>query len=194
MTKNKFLLVFITILFVCANIFSQTKSIEQVQTQINSFPNAEAFSVSYNDRKDITTLSLKLDLRGTDKALLKKFKELFLEMTSIYSGNLVDNKPVRNLLCINSRAKRFYFASNNDLLIQLDTETIKFVSPDRSTKVKGKKVREKLCWDIDKELIDDFSKANSISFQLNTFNKTLSEQVLLIFRNYRSISSVKAAS
>ena len=191
MTKSKLLLTLIPILFVCTSIFSQTKSIEVTQTEINSFSNPEAFSVSYNDRKDITTLSLKFDLRGTDKALLKKFKELFFEMSSIYAGNLVDNKPVRNLLCVNSRAKRFHFASNNDLLIGLDSEIIRFVSPDRLTNVKGKKVREQLCWDIDSELVQDLAQANNLSFTLGSQNLLISTNNLRSVRSYSKLAKTK---
>ena len=180
--------------FVGVNSFSQTKSIEEVQSEINTFQDSAAFSVSYNDPKDITTLSLKFDLRGNDKALIKKFKELSFEMSAIYSGIGIDNKPFRNLLCITSRAKRFHFASNNDLLVGIDGETITFSSPDRSTEVKGRKVTEKLCWDIDRELIQDLGNSKTLALKIGSQTLTLSSAQPDTLQSFSKLTHLKPSS
>jgi len=190
MTNKRLLVSFAFLLAVCISSFAQTKSVEEVQAEINSFQNPTAFSIIYNDPKDITTLSLKFDLRGNDKILIKKFKELSFEMSSIYSGIGIDNKPVRNLLCITSRAKRFHFASNNELLIGIEEETITFTSPDRSTEVKGRKVKEKLCWDIDGELIQDFGKLNRIPLSIGEVKLSISTPKIKSIINFGKLNTV----
>ncbi|NNF00401.1 MAG: hypothetical protein HKN25_15375 [Pyrinomonadaceae bacterium] len=192
MTKSNLLISIVTICLVCVSMFSQTRSVEEVQADIDSTPNPTAFSVSYDDPKDITILLLKFDLRGTDKSLKKRFKELFLEMSSVYSGIGIDYKPVRNLLCISSRAKRFHFASNNDLTIGIDGETVRFVSPDRSTEVKGRKVREKLCWDIDRELIKDAGSSSSLSLAIGSQKLSMYAKELALLLRFSKLTEAES--
>lgn len=191
MTNKNLLFSLAILLLAGATSFSQTKSIAEVQTEIDSFNDPAAFSVIYNDPKDITTLSLKADVRENDKNLEKKFKEFYFEMISIYSGIGVDKKPFRNLLCINSRANRFYFASDNDLVIGIENETIKFVSPDRTTEAKGRKIREKLCWDIDVELIRDLGRSSSLFLTVGSQKLSISNEKLGLLNSFSKLISIE---
>jgi len=53
--------------------YSQGKSLVDAESEIKTFKNFESFSVTYNDRKDLTTATVSIDIRNDDKALKKTF-------------------------------------------------------------------------------------------------------------------------
>lgn len=187
MTMNKFFTAVLLTLFFSVFSFSQTKSIADAQTEIKTFQNLANFSVFYDDPKDLTTAKVLLDIRETDENLQKSFKKFEWEITSIYSGNAIDEKPVRNVLCINTQSKRPNFASNNTLTILLGKEDVNFGEPNRSSEVKGGKVKENLCWDVNKEIIEDFGKARNISFQVGSIKSSIPANMLQFFRDYAKL-------
>jgi hypothetical protein len=187
MKMNKFYMVISLVLFLSVFVFSQTKSIADAGSEIKTFQNFANFSVVYEDSKDLTTVKFFLDIRETDENLQKSFKKFEWEITSIYSGNAIDEKPVRNVLCINTQSKRPNFASNNTLTILLGKEDVNFGEPNRSSEVKGGKVKENLCWDVNKEIIEDFGKAENISFQVGSIKSSIPANMLQFFRDYAKL-------
>jgi hypothetical protein len=177
---------FIVLLNVLA--FSQSKSIPDAQNEIKTFQNFSSFAVSYNDPKDLTTATVILDIReDSAKPFQKQFKKFEWEVTSVFAGNKIDDKPVRHTLCLNTQSKRFFFASNNLLTIFISGEEIDFDIPNRSTEVKGGKVKETLCWEITRQIITDFSKATAIDFHIGPVKSSLSAGKLQTIRDYAKL-------
>lgn len=184
---NKFISAIWLILILSVFAFSQTKSITDAESEIKTFQNFANFSVSYDDPKDLTTAKVLLDIRANDEILQKSFKTFDWELSSVFSGNVIDDKPVRNILCIYTQSKRPIFASNNLLTILLGNEAINFGDPNRLSEVKGGKVKENLCWDVDKEMVEDFGKAASLSFQVGATKISIPADMLQIFRDYAKL-------
>lgn len=184
---NKFFAAISLVLMFSVFAFSQTKSIADAEMEIKTFQHFAGFSVVYDDSKDLTTAKVLLNIRETDANLQKSFKKFDWEITSIYSGNAIDEKPVRNVLCINTQSKRPNFASNNMLTILLGSEEINFGDPNRLSEVKGGKVKENLCWDINKEIIQDFGKAENISFQVGSIKGVIPANLLQFFKDYAKL-------
>ncbi len=191
MKMNKLALITFALFLLSLSVFPQNKSIADAETEIKSFQNFTSFSVSYDDPKDLTTAKVVIDLRNDEKSLKKSFKKFYWELISIYSGNAIDQKPVRNLLCLNTQGKRLRFGSNNLLTFMLENESVDFGEPQRSTKVKGSKVNENLCWDINKEIIEDFAQADDISFKIGSFNNSFGAVKLQIFKDYAKLLKIK---
>lgn len=187
MTMNKtFAAAFLLLIFsVCA--FSQTKSISEAETEIKTFKNSANFSVTYDDPKDLTTAKVLLDIRENTEALQKPFKKFDWEITSIFSGIEIDGKPVRNVLCINTQSKKPNFASGNTLLILLENEEVNFGEANRFSEVKGGKVEERMCWDISKEIIEDFAEVENMNFQIGSIKSSVSINLLQFFRDYAKL-------
>ena len=188
---NKILLVFAVISLGSGISMSQTKTVENIEKEIANLENPQSFDVNYNNRKDITTLKLTIDLRGESKVLRKRFKELFLETNAIYSGTGIDNKPFRNLLCVKTKAKQFYFSNDRNLRILLSEDSLNLPNGNRSTKVRGRKIRETICWDINRELIKDLSKSPKMNLGIGSLNISLSEMQLKLFGDYLRLLNVK---
>ncbi len=188
MTKmNKFISAISLILLLSIFTFSQTKSIADAESEIKTFQNFANFSVVYDDPKDLTTAKVLLDINQNDEILQKSFKKFDWEFSSVFSGNSIDDKPVRNILCIYTQSKRLVFASNNTLTILLGNEEINFGDPNRLSEVKSGKVKEKLCWDVDKEIVEDFGKADSLSFQIGATKISIPANMLQIFKDYAKL-------
>ena len=126
---------------ICA--FSQSKSIADAKVEIQTFSNFGNFSITHDDRKDLTSAKVSINLREDNKSLSKTFKKFSLEITAIYSGIAIDNKPFRNTLCIRTQSKGFKFANNNSLTVMLENEEVNFGNANRSTKAKGRESKRK---------------------------------------------------
>lgn len=187
MKMNKFFAAISLSLIFSVFAFSQTKSIADAESEIKNFQNFANFSVIYEDRKDLTTAKVLLDIRQNDETLQKPFKKFDLEITSIYSGNAIDTKSVRNILRINTQSKKPNFASNNVLIFILGSEEINFGDPNRLSEVKGGKVKENLCWDLNKEIIEDFGKAENISFQVGSIKSVIPANLLQLLKDYAKL-------
>jgi len=188
---NKVILVLALILLGSAISLSQTKSVENIESEIANLKNPQPFSVHYNNRKDITTIKLSISLRGESKILRKRFKELFLETSTIYSGIGIDDKPFRNLICIKTRAKKFYFSNDRNLSIGLDEDALNLPNGNRSTKVRGRKIRETICWDINRKLIEDLSQSGKMNLGIGSLSISLSDTQLKLLRDYAKLLRVK---
>lgn len=184
---NKFFAAVSLVLILSVFSFSQTKSIADAESEIKTFQNFANFSIVYDDPKDLTMAKVLLDIRQNNESLQKPFKQFDWEITSIFSGNAIDEKPVRNLLCINTQSKKPNFAGNNTLTILLGSEKINFGDPNRLSEVKGGKVKENLCWDINKEIIEDFGKAENISFQVGLIKGVIPANLLQFFKDYAKL-------
>ena len=189
---NKSFFLTIILLLISNFTFSQTKSVEKLEAEINRFEKPSLFSAAYLDRKDTTIVKLSLNLREENKGLKKKFREFVLELIAIYAGPGIDNKPFRNLLCINTRGKKFHFASNNTLTLLLNSGPIEFRSPDRKTEFRKRKTRENLCWDIGQELVGELATLASTKVQIGSFGVLLPANSLNYFKNYAKLVRTNA--
>jgi len=183
--KIALMLVFAVVFNVFA--YSQGKSLVDAESEIKTFKNFESFSVTYNDRKDLTTATVTINIRNDDKALKKPFKKFVWEIASIYSGIAIDDRPVRNVLCIKTQSKGFRFARSNSLVVRLPDEKVDFGVPNRFTEAKGRRVKEHLCWDITKEIIGDLAKAGSINFQVGSVSSSIPRSKLQLFKDYAKL-------
>ncbi len=175
------------IIVCCFNgiLFSQTKSLEQVRSAINDSSRPELFSAIYE--KDLTTIKLSFDLREDNIGLQKPFKEFVFELTSIYAGPAVDGKPVRSRICINTRAKKFYFSSNRELTLFVDSSPLKFASGERTTELQKGKTRENLCWEMDKETMEDLIKSEVVVLQVGFEKVSIPAGKSRLFADYASL-------
>lgn len=187
---NNFFTAILLIFIFSVFAFSQTKSIADAEIEIKSFQNFANFSVAYDDPKDLTTARVLLDVRANDVNLQKPFKKFEWEITSIFAGNAIDEKPVRNVLCINTQSKKPNFASNNTLTVLLGKEEINFGEPNRLSEIKGGKVLENLCWDINKEIIEDFGKTESIGFQVGSIKSSIPANLLKFLKDYAKLLKI----
>ncbi|MEZ5345543.1 MAG: hypothetical protein R2681_08315 [Pyrinomonadaceae bacterium] len=184
--KNLLITVAFTLLLAAAG-YSQTRSVSELESAITGFESAGLFSAGYDDSKDATTIHLSFDVRSDDPKLQKEFKEFIIDLTSIYTGIGIDSKPYRTLLCANSRGKKFHFASNRQLRVSLDGQEFTLAEGQRTTEVRGGKVTENLCWDVDQELIRDFGSAGKMTLTIGTIPIILREEKIRAFRDYSSL-------
>ncbi len=164
---------------------SQTKSLEQVRSAINDTSNPELFSAVYE--KDLTTIKLSFDLREDNIGLQKPFKEFVFELTSIYAGPSVDGKPVRSRMCINTRAKQFYFSANRELTLFVDSSPLKFASGERTTELQKGKTSENLCWEMDKETMEELIKSEVVVLQVGPEKVSIPTGKSKLFVDYANL-------
>ena len=185
----KFGLIFAVICLVSGIARAQTKSFEDARIEITKFKNPELFSVAYE--RDLTTVKLSFDLREDNKSLRKPFKEFVFELSSVYSGPSIDHKPIRSLVCIRTRSKKFYFSSNRDLTFFADSKILRFFEGERSTELRKRKARENLCWEMDKEALGIVSKSGVISFQVGSQKVSIPAGKSILFGNYAQLLNTK---
>ncbi len=181
---NLFKIVSISLIITClaAVSTSQSKSLEEIRSEINGLPGAGSFSVTYE--RDITTVRLFYDVREDNQSLDESFKQFEIELCAIYSGPGIDEKPYRTRLCITTVAKRFHFASNRDLLVSVNGESIDFGTGERATRLKGRKTTEILCWDIDKELMKEFGNSNNAGFLIGGWKVSIPPLKSALIKDY----------
>lgn len=191
MMMNKFFVLIPIILLFTIQLFSQTKSVTDAETQITSFINSGNFSAVYDQSKYVTKAEVSFDILEPKTPLEKQFKAFEFQITSLFADNGIDQKPVRNTLCINTQSKKFNFASDRNLTILLDGEIINLGEADRSTEVKGRKIKENLCWEIDKEIIKDFGTASKFDFQISNIKESLPNEKLQFFKDFSKLVQVE---
>lgn len=187
---NKCLILISLVLLFSATVFTQSKSLTKAQEEIKTFTNPNNFSVIYDQTRYVTKAEVKFDILKAKTPLAKQFKEFKFKVTSLFATDGIDQKPVRTTLCINTRSKKFYFSSRRSLTLTIDSKTINLGEGNRSTKIKGRKIRENLCWEIDKELVQDLGKASSINYQIGAIKGNLNSTKLQFFRNYTRLISI----
>jgi hypothetical protein len=179
-------------LLLCICAFSQTKSLNAAETEIKTFANFSNYSAVYDEAKYVTRVEVSFDILEPKTALQKQFNKFEFKITSLFATDGIDQKPVRNSLCINTQSKKFFFSSNRNLTILLDGENVTLGEADRSTEVKGRKIKENLCWEIDMNLIKDFGKASTINFQIGTINNNINSPNLQFFKDYTKLLQIDA--
>ncbi len=162
MMMNRFFVSSALILLFSICMFSQTKSIADAQNEIKTFTNSKQFSVVYDSAKYATVAEVNFDIVEPKTPFQKIFKEFTFKVTSLFSNNGIESKTSRTTLCINTRSKKFYFSSNRNLILTIDSEAITLGEADRSTEFKGGRVRENLCWEIDREIVHDLGKSATV--------------------------------
>lgn len=188
---NKFCLNILLVLLFAVGVFSQTKSIEKAGTEIKTFANFEKYSIVYDAAKYVTKAEVSFDIIEPKTPLEKQFKKFAFVITSLFAINGIEEKSVRNTLCINTQSKKFYFASDRNLTLKLDNETINLGEADRSTEVKGSKVWENLCWEIDTDLINDFAKTSKFEYEIANLKGNLTTQNLQYFKDYAQLLKIE---
>ncbi|MCB1025795.1 MAG: hypothetical protein KDB79_15470 [Acidobacteria bacterium] len=173
--------------FLAGSAASQTKSVSELETEISAFQNIELFSVRYDDRKDATILNLSIDLLLEEPKLQNDFKEFTFELSSIYTGIGIDEKPYRTLICTNSKGKKFYFASNRELLVSFGDRPFSVGEAQRTTEVRGKKVTENLCWDIAQSLVREIGSAKTMTLTIGRIVIPISPEKVSAFGNYSKL-------
>ena len=173
---------------VCA--FSQVKTVDDAKNEINTFANSKQFSVVYDSAKYATVAKVKFDIVERKTPFQKIFKEFGFTITSLFSNKGIEAKTSRTTLCINTRSKKFFFSSNRNLTLTVDNEAINLGEADRSTNVKGGKVRENLCWEIDREIVDDLGKSTSVKYEIAQVKGTLSSKKLQFFKDYARLLNI----
>ena len=152
------------------------------------------FSARYKEKGDLTVVKVLIELRNEIETLKKKFKEFTFEIESIYVGPAIDEKPHRIRLCIKTRSKRFHFARENRLRLELDDGPIEFPSANRSSQLRGRKARENLCWDIDKALVNDFAKSRKFDFTVGGLRIELLPDHVKLLTDYSKLLAVSNES
>lgn len=171
--------------------FSQTKSLDDAETQIKTFTNSEKFSAVYDANKYVTKVEVLFDILKPKTPLEKQFKKFEFQLTSLFADKGIDAKPVRTTLCINTQSKKFYFLSDRNLTVSIDGETILMGEADRSTDVKGRKVTENLCWEIGKELVKELGNAASLGYEIGTIKGNFNADNIQFFKNYAMLVKVE---
>jgi hypothetical protein len=187
---NRILLTISLILIFSGSLFSQTKSLADADAEIKGFANPGQFSAVYDQAKYVTRATVSFDIVEPKTPFSKQFKKFEFQIRSLFADNGIDTKPVRSTLCINTEGKRYFFASSRNLTIRLDGETINFGEADRSTEVKGRKVKENLCWEIDKELIKDFGTSANLEYEVGSIKGNLGAGKLQFFKDYATLVRV----
>lgn len=188
---NRYLIISAMILLFCLCVFSQTKSVADAQNEIKTFANSGQFSIAYDSAKYATVAEVKFDIVEPKTPLKKHFKEFGFKITSLFSNNGIEAKPSRSTLCISTRSKKFYFSSNRNLSLTINNDTISLGEADRSTKVKGGKVRENLCWEIDKDIVNDLGKSSTIKYEVGPVTGSLDSTKLQFFKDYAKLLRVE---
>ena len=190
---NRFIVSWAMVMLLSLCIFSQTKSITDAQNEIKSFANSSQFSVIYESAKYATIAEVKFDIVEKKTPFAKVFKEFAFKITSLFSNNGIEAKPSRTTLCINTRSKKFHFSSNRNLSLTVDNEAITLGEAQRSTEFKRGKVRENLCWEIDKAIVDDLGKASSVKYEVGQVKGTLASAKLKFFEDYANLLLLEKA-
>jgi len=177
-------------LLFAAGVFAQTKSIADAQTEIAAFANSDKFSIAYDAAKYVTRTEVAFDLVEPKTPLAKQFKKFEFSLSALFAIDGIDAKPVRTTFCLNTESKRFFFASDREMTVRLDGESILLGEADRATQVKGGKIRETLCWEIDLQLIRDFGAAADIGFEVGNVNGSFSSVQMQYFKDYAKLLRV----
>lgn len=191
MTTNKLFGSFSLILLLSISALSQTKSLDAAETQIKTFANSAKFSAAYDANKYVTKVDVSFDILEPKTPLAKQFKKFEFQLTSLFADKGIDAKPVRTTLCINTQSKKFYFLSDRNLTIAVDGETILLGEADRSTEVKGSKISENLCWEIDKQLVKDLGNISSFRFEIGSIKGEFNADNIRFFTDYAELVKVE---
>lgn len=179
----------ILLLSIC--VFSQPKSLSEAETEIKTFANFGNFSAVYDAAKYVTRVEVGFDILEPNDALQKQFKKFEFRLTSLFAVRGIEDRSARNTLCLNTQSKRFYFSSERNLTILLDGDTINLGEADRSTEVKGRKVKENMCWEIDQEIIRDFGKAATFEYRIGTIRGNLNAAKLQFLKDYAKLLRIE---
>lgn len=190
MKMNKTFSVILLIMLFAIGVFAQIKPLAEARAEIKSFAQAEQFSILYDQSKYVTKADVTFDIVERKTPFSKIFKKFEFRLLSLFADKGVDTKPVRSTLCINTQSKKYYFSGNRNLTLILDNETINLGEADRSTEVKGRKIKENLCWEIDKALIQDLGTASNVGYQIGRVKGNLTSDKLQFFKDYAKLVQV----
>jgi hypothetical protein len=171
--------------------FSQTKSFEDAQNEIKNFNGASAFSLIYDETRYLTVAEIRFEVLTEKDALRKQFSTFEILLTSSFSAKGIDAKPYSVSLCFITQSKTIQFSRDNGLTVSFSNGDVDFGEPNRTTEMKRGKVNEKLCWNVSKEISEDFSKSASIDFEIGKFNGKIPEDKLNIFKHYGQLLAVE---
>jgi hypothetical protein len=180
------------VLVLLAAVFSQaqSKSYADAAAEIRTFDDFTAFALSYDEARYVTIAEMKVEILGEKDDLRKTLKTFEWQMRSLFALKGIDAKPVQTLLCINSQSKTFLFSRENELTIFFHNEDVGFGVPNRSSELKGKKAGETLCWEINREIVEDLAKADKIEFQVGSIRTRIRADKLQVFKDYGKLLKV----
>ncbi len=187
---NRFIPKILAIFLFSVSAFSQTKPLTDAQAEIKTFSNPENFSVVYDSAKYVTKAEVSFDILERKTPLSKIFKKFGFKITSLFAIDGIDTKPVRSTLCINTQSKRFHFSSNRNLTLTINSEVINLGEANRSTKVKGRKIKEDLCWEIDQEILEDTEKAERIGYEVGRIKGSIDKLKLRFFKDFAKLLKI----
>jgi hypothetical protein len=185
--------IFTILLFFVSSLtcFSQTKSFEDAQNEIKNFTDASAFSLIYDEARYLTVAEIRFEVLTEKDALRKQFSKFEFQLTSSFSAKGIDLKPYNNSLCFNTQSKTIQFSRENVLTMSFSNGDVNLGEPNRATEIKRGKANEKLCWNVSKEIIEDFSSSASIEYEIGTFKSKIPEDKLNIFKDYEQLLTVE---
>lgn len=176
----------------CGTHSAQTKPLSEAVRQMSTFANAGSFSVEYDEARYLTVAGLVVDMLVKKKKdpIAKRLKKFEWELMSYFAVKGIEKKPARVVLCVNSRSKRWTFLRNNHMTLVFDGESILLGEPHRSTEYRKGKANERLCWEVDEQIVEEFSAANRVAFSIGTFSGSVPEGKMQLFRDYGKLLSV----
>lgn len=169
------------------NAYSQTKPLETAQSEASKTP---GISVDYNESRYLTIARLTIDALADNEPLKKKAKTFEWTLESWFSVKGIDGKPVRVVLCADTKSKRFLFQRSTALTLTFGTDDILLGEGQRTSTFKGK-ARENVCWEVDRVIVDDLAKASSASFSVAGLRGVFSEDSLARFHAYGALVAVR---
>lgn len=178
------------LLLLCAGALSQTKTIAEAEAEIRSFPNPESYAVGYDQTRYVTEATVSFDILEPKTPLAGMFREFGVSLSALFAVEGIEERAARATFCVNTRSKVFHFSSDRRLTLVLDGEEITLGEADRATEVKGGKVRETLCREIDLELIRDLGRAASLELRAGKVSAPLNAAHLRFLANYAGLVRV----
>lgn len=158
---------------------------------MKNFTDASAFSLIYDEARYLTVAEIRFEILTENDALRKQFSKFEFQLASSFSAKGIDLKPYNNSLCFSTQSKTIQFARANVLTISFSNGDVDFGEPNRTTEIKRGKANEKLCWNVSKEIIEDFSNSVNIDFELGKFKSKIPEDKLNIFKDYHQLLAVE---
>lgn len=173
----------------------KVKSIEEIQKQISEFADSKYFSVKYDKFKDLTSLSVRLDLttKGNKPFDSLNSNSFNLFIGSTFKGNGIKENADLHLLCSASTSSSWKFLNNRGLILIVDSNRISLGEGTHNGDINfnsitsTSSVSEFLCWTLNEQQLLTILTAQKIEFQLGEVESVIEKEKLLLFRLFQKL-------
>lgn len=184
---SKILLTIITVIFLSAINFAQSKSIEAINAQIKSLNAEKSIMLEYDKSSNYSKLMLLSDGFGKDQDKKNGLSSFTFGMMYGFNGTELTFTPDVFILTFWAKGKNTHFAESHFWKAVADGETIEL--GDARYARKNGDDREFLNFVVPREKLDKISQGKDVSFTIGNAEYKVSANQLQMFANLLKVSN-----